>query len=139
MRSLKTMRTLTLALAAAAAIPASLAFASPAMAQANTRTLTVFGDDQCPTSNNEEIIVCRRLPEQERFRIPMDLREGTLTPDSTAGAVRNQRIVDKDVAADGIGSCSTVGAGGATGCFMQNVRRNREQRQADGEAPAIDF
>lgn len=133
------MRTLTLALAAAAAIPVSLVFASPAMAQANTRTLTVFGDDPCPSSNNEEIIVCRRLPEQERFRIPMDLREGTLTPDSTAQAVRNQRIVDRDVAADGIGSCSTVGPGGASGCFLQNARRNREQRQKDGEAPLIDF
>ena len=133
------MRTLTLALAAAAAIPVSLVFASPVMAQANTRTLTVFGDDPCPSSNNEEIIVCRRLPEQERFRIPMDLREGTLTPDSTAQAVRNQRIVDRDVAADGIGSCSTVGPGGASGCFLQNARRNREQRQKDGEAPLIDF
>jgi len=132
------MRILTLALAAAT-IPASFAVASPAMAQTGSRTLTIYGNDKCPTSNNEEIIVCRRLPEQERFRIPMDLREGTITPDSTAGAVRNQRIVDKDVAADGIGSCSTVGAGGATGCFLQNARRNREQRQKDGEAPAIDF
>lgn len=133
------MRMLTLALAAAAAIPASLAFASPAMAQANTRTLTVFGDDPCPSSNNEEIVVCRRLPEVERFRIPMDLREGTIGPESTSGAVRNQRIVDKDVASDGIGSCSTVGAGGATGCFLQNARKNREARQAEGETPAIDF
>lgn len=132
------MRMLTLALAAAA-IPASLAFAGPVSAQANTRTVTVFGQDECPSSNNEVIVVCRRLPEEERFRIPMDLREGTIGPESTASAVRNQRIVDKDVAADGIGSCSTVGAGGATGCFMQNVRKNREARQEQGETPAIDF
>lgn len=132
------MRMLTLALAAAA-IPASLAFASPALAQANTRTITVFGDDPCPTSNNEEIVVCKRLPETERFRIPMGLREGTLTPDSTAQAVRNKRIVDQDVADAGIGSCSTVGAGGASGCFLENARRNREARQAEGEAPVIDF
>lgn len=133
------MRMLTLALAAAAAIPASLLSASPAMAQANSQVLTVYGEDPCPTSNNEEIVVCRRLPETERFRIPMDLREGTITPESTSGAVRNARIVDRDVAADGIGSCSTVGAGGASGCFLQSTRRNRETRQADGEAPAIDF
>ncbi|RHW16785.1 hypothetical protein D1610_13740 [Sphingomonas gilva] len=129
---------LTLALAAAA-VPASLAFASPALAQANTRTITVFGDDPCPTSNNEEIVVCKRLPETERFRIPMDLREGTLTPDSTAQAVRNKRIVDQDVADAGIGSCSTVGPGGASGCFLENARRNREARQAEGEEPVIDF
>lgn len=133
------MRTLILALAAAAAIPASIAFAAPAMAQTGGRTLIIYGDDACPTSNNEEIIVCRRLPEVERFRIPMDLREGTIGPDNTAGAVRNQRIVDKDVAADGIGSCSNVGPGGATGCFAQSVKRNREERQQKGEAPALDF
>lgn len=132
------MRTLTLALAVAA-IPASLMFVSPAAAQVNTRTVTVYGADECPSSNNEVIVVCRRLPEVERFRIPMDLREGTIGPDSTAGAVRNQRIVDKDVAADGIGSCSTVGAGGASGCFMQNARKNREKRQQDGETPLVDF
>jgi hypothetical protein len=132
------MRILTLALAAAA-IPASFAFAAPAVAQTGSRTLTIYGNDECPTSNNEEIIVCRRLPEQERFRIPMDLREGTIGPESTAGAVRNQRIVDKDVASDGIGSCSTVGPGGASGCFLQNARKNREKRQEDGETPLVDF
>lgn len=133
------MRMLTLALAATAAIPVSFMSASPALAQANSRVLTVFGDDPCPTSNDEEIVVCRRLPEVERFRIPKDLREGTIGPESTAGAIRNERIVDRDVAADGIGSCSTVGAGGATGCFLQNSRRNRETRQAQGEAPVVDF
>lgn len=133
------MRLLTLALAAAAAIPVSLVFATPAMAQANTNVLTVYGDDPCPTSNNEEIVVCRRLPETERFRIPMDIRQGTVSPESTAGAVRNQRIVDKDVAGDGIGSCSTVGPGGASGCFLQNARKNREKRQEDGETPLVDF
>lgn len=133
------MRTLILALAAATALPATLAFASPAMAQANTRTLTVFGNDPCPTSNDEEIVVCRRLPEQERFRVPKDLREGTVGPESTAGAVRNQRIVDREVAGDGIGSCSTVGAGGGSGCFLKNARKNREARQESGERPAVEF
>jgi hypothetical protein len=135
---LNTMRMLTLALAAAA-IPASLAFATPAMAQANNSVLTVYGDDPCPTSNNEEIVVCRRLPETERFRIPMDIRQGSVGPESTAGAVRNQRIVDKDVAGDGIGSCSNVGAGGGSGCFLQSARKNREKRQEDGEKPLVDF
>ena len=35
-----------------------------------------------------------------------------------------------------IGSCSAVGAGGATGCFAQRVRENRAanaQRQRDEE------
>lgn len=135
------MRMLTLALAATAAVPALFA-AAPAQAQANTRTLTVFGADECPTSNGEEIVVCRRLPEQERFRVPLDLRAPTPTADNTAGAVRNSRIVDQDVAADNsgqIGSCSTVGPGGGSGCFLQNARRNRASRQEQGEQPAIRF
>jgi hypothetical protein len=130
------MRMTTLAILAAAPL---LGFAAPAAAQSNTRSIIVYGNDACPTSNGEEIVVCRRLPEEERFRIPQDLREGTLSPDSTAQAVRNQRIVDGEVAAQGTGSCSTVGPGGASGCFLQQARRNRATRQEDGEEPLIDF
>lgn len=133
------MRLMTPTLAMAALLPGALLLAGPAAAQSNTRTVTVFGTDPCPTSNGEEIVVCARLPEEERFRIPKTLRQGTLTPDSTAQAVRNRRIVDSEVAAEGTGSCSTVGVGGASGCFLQNARRNRETRQGDGEEPLIGF
>ena len=37
--------------------------------------LLVYGDDPCPASTDDVIIVCARLPEQERFRIPPNLRE----------------------------------------------------------------
>lgn len=115
--------------------------ATPAAAQtANTRILTIYGKDPCPTSsNNEEIVICRRLPEEERFRIPLDIREPTASPDSTAGAVRNARIVDGTAEATGVGSCSTVGPGGGSGCFLQNARRARQEKNDKGQKTGVRF
>ncbi|MFN3593030.1 MAG: hypothetical protein ACK4TG_12710, partial [Thermaurantiacus sp.] len=45
--------------------------AVPALAQEGTyrtRTVLVYGDDPCPKSENpDEIIVCARRPEEERY------------------------------------------------------------------------
>ena len=70
------MKYLRLAVPALAllAMAAPAPFAAPALAQRQERVLTIFGKDPCPTSNGEEIVVCRRLPEGERYRIPQDLR-----------------------------------------------------------------
>ena len=37
--------------------------------------LLVYGDDPCPQSQGDEIVVCARRPEAERYRIPKKLRE----------------------------------------------------------------
>ena len=58
-----------LALAAAGSI------VTPVQAQRTERVLTIFGSDPCPSSNGEEIVVCRRMPEAERYRIPEELRK----------------------------------------------------------------
>lgn len=97
--------------------------APPAAAQQGnyrSRTVVVFGDDACPTSSNpDEIIVCARRPEEERYRIPKDLREqeraATIARQDQVGAQR-AALVDGRPAATGIGSCSAVGAGGMIGC-----------------------
>lgn len=97
--------------------------AAPALAQEGTyrtRTVLVYGDDPCPKSENpDEIIVCARRPEEERFRIPRELREAeraaTIAREDNVAANRAQMASGRD-AATGIGSCSTVGPGGITGC-----------------------
>ncbi|MCG2842690.1 hypothetical protein L6Q21_17075 [Sandaracinobacter sp. RS1-74] len=106
-----------------ALVAAPLAFAAPALAQDGSyrsRTVVVFGDDPCPKANNpDEIIVCARRPEEERYRIPKALRE-----EEKAAAIARQDQVGANRAAlasgqnsaTGIGSCSTVGSGGVIGC-----------------------
>ena len=108
---------------ATALAAAPMAFAAPVMAQDGTyrsRTVVVFGDDACPTSSNpDEIIVCARRPEEERYRIPRDLREQeraeAIARQDQVGANRAALASGRN-SATGIGSCSTVGAGGMTGC-----------------------
>jgi hypothetical protein len=47
----------------------------PALAQSSDRVLVIFGKDKCPTdSTGNEIVVCSRRPEAERYRIPKELR-----------------------------------------------------------------
>jgi hypothetical protein len=95
----------------------------PAAAQEGnyrSRTVVVYGSDPCPTSSNpDEIIVCARRPEEERYRIPKDLREQekaeAIAREDRVGANR-AALASGRPSATGIGSCSTVGPGGATGC-----------------------
>lgn len=123
-------RTALIALATLmAAIPAG-----PAAAQSvNGGVLDIFGDDECPTnSNGEEIYVCRRLPETERFRIPRNLRETEIAPRNESWAVRQEEALR--VGEFGTGSCSAVGAGGGTGCFVRAARQSKAESRARREA-----
>ncbi len=105
-----------------AAAPLALAVA-PAQAQDGnyrSRTVVVYGTDPCPTSTNpDEIVVCARRPEEERYRIPKDIREqeraAAIAREDQVAANRSA-LVSSRTAATGIGSCSTQGAGGMTGC-----------------------
>ena len=107
---------------ALAAAPLSLA-AAPAQAQDGTyrqRTVVVYGNDPCPkASNPDEIVVCARRPEEERYRIPKDLRdqeraEAIARQDQVA--TNRAALVSGRTAGTGTGSCSIQGAGGITGC-----------------------
>src|SRR5215207_564944 len=67
---------------AAAALIAGFA-APPALAQtANNRVneIIVYGTDPCPRSTDDEVVVCKRVGEEERYRIPERLREGRPLP-----------------------------------------------------------
>jgi hypothetical protein len=124
--------------AAAALIAAGLALvAAPALAQeegtgaddARVNQLIVYGDDDCPQGGVDEIIVCARFPEEERFRIPRSLRD---RPDSPASRSWYDRAIDLSyVGRSGIGSCSPTGAGGFVGCQSQLIAQARAERRAE--------
>lgn len=95
--------------------------------QERVNQLIVYGDDPCPPSTDNEITVCARKPEGERFRIPENLRSA---PGDRASETWTERATELQyVGRSGIGSCSAVGPGGAIGCFEQLVRNARAERQ----------
>jgi hypothetical protein len=116
------------ALLAAAPAAAQGAAASPA-AEPKISTMIIYGDDACPPSTDDTIVVCARKPEGERYRIPEALRGDPNDPTNQAWATRATAL--EYAGRSGIGSCSTSGSGGASGCFNQIVREARAERGAD--------
>ena len=92
--------------------------------------LIVYGDDPCPQSTGDVITVCARRPENDRFRIPENLRT---TSDPESNSWSNRAIELSYVGRTGTESCSPVGAGGFTGCFNQIVAAARAERSGRDE------
>ena len=112
------------------AAPGVLALGSiPAAAQEDAgdrvNTLIVYGDDDCPPSTGDEIVVCARVDESERFRIPERLRESD-SPQNEAWANRVQSF--EAVGDFGPLSCTPVGAGGELGCTAQMIEAAYQER-----------
>jgi hypothetical protein len=110
---------------------------APALAQ-NTKVseIIVYGTDPCPRSTDDEIVVCARKPETERFRIPEALRQGGSLQSRQAWAARAKQF--ETVGRTGINSCSPVGPGGWTGCTEQVINQafnDREEQVKSDSAP----
>jgi hypothetical protein len=123
--------------AAALAIPALFAPA-PAIAQ-NSRIseIIVYGTDPCPRSTDDEVVVCARKPESERFRIPERYRQSG--PRQTRESWANKAIAFETYGRTGINSCSPVGPAGFTGCTQQLINqafKERNEQATEGEVPA---
>lgn len=93
----------------------------PVQGDEKVNQLIIYGDDPCPVSTAEQITVCARKDEAERYRIPTPLRDNPNDP-------RNQTWTDRvkayeTVGAAGINSCSPVGSGGASGCTMRLINQ----------------
>ncbi len=96
--------------------------------------LIVYGNDQCPESKGEEIVVCARMAEKERYRIPTPLRDDP--NDIRKDAWTNRVVAYEYVAAAGTMSCSPTGAGGFTGCGLGEINKSYAEKKQD---PGINF
>ena len=103
------------ALGAAAPVAAQTPVESP---DDSYNMVIVYGEDSCPESTEDQIVVCARKAEQERYRIPERLRFSD-SPENQAWAERVERL--EMVGKFGTMSCSPVGAGGFTGCTQQMI------------------
>lgn len=107
---------------------------APAYAQnseppGRTTSLVVYGDDACPPSTEDEIVVCARRPEEERYRIPKALRRNKDERGEMAWGARATEL-EETSRFTRPGSCSVVGSFGQTGCFDQMIRNWRLDRRA---------
>ncbi|MBB5686109.1 hypothetical protein [Sphingobium boeckii] len=118
------------ALAAAFALTAAAsAQTGPAAVEPKINQVIVYGDQPCPLSTEDEIVVCAR--DSEEFRIPAKLRGNPNAPANQAWGVRATQI--EYVGRSGLGTCSATGADGASGCFNKLVQQARaERKQGDG-------
>ena len=131
------MSKLLISLTAAAGLGTVLAVASaPAAAQTadvEIAEIIVYGDDPCPRSTDDTVVVCARKPESERYRIPERYREGGSRQSRESWAARARSF--EYVGRTGIQSCSAVGPGGHTGCLQNMIdRAQAEYRDSRGEA-----
>jgi hypothetical protein len=123
---------------AAAVIVTGLALPeAPALAQAQDNSkiaeIIVYGNDPCPRSTADEVVVCARKPESERYRIPERYRENG--PRQSREAWANRAKSFEYVGRTGIQSCSAVGPAGYTGCLQNMIDRAKaEAREANTES-----
>lgn len=112
----------------ALAQPSSAPTAAAAPTTEKVNLVIVYGDDACPQSQGDDIVVCARKGEEERYRIPEPLRGDPNEPSKQAWGERVRSM--EYVGRSGTESCSPVGGGGATGCFAQLARLAKAERQA---------
>jgi hypothetical protein len=105
--------------------------AAAAAVEPQVNQVIVYGSDPCPASTDDVITVCARLPEDDRYRIPPNLRENPNAPANQAWANRAYELAY--VGRSGTDSCSTAGAGGFTGCLGQILNQARAERRAAGD------
>ena len=104
----------------------------PAVAQEEAgekvNMIIVYGDEACPATKGDEIVVCARKPEAERFRIPAPFRGGD--PNSSVNTSWSERARSfETVGQTGINSCSPVGINGASGCMAKLIHDAYAERK----------
>jgi hypothetical protein len=133
------MRKFTILMSATAVMVAGAiaSLATPAAAQSapNVAEIIVYGNDPCPRSTDDQVVVCARRPEAERYRIPPKMRTSG-TPQQMESWARKAESL-QTVGQTGINSCSPVGPAGYTGCLTRVIQEAKGQRkqQADEETP----
>lgn len=124
----------------AAATAAIVLWAAPAMAQDDAgdrvNTVIVYGDDECQESSADELVICVRMNEEERYRIPEALRQS----DSPANQAWSNRVQSFEAVGDfGPLSCSPVGAGGELGCLSKIIEAAYAERRGGPSVRAAEL
>lgn len=120
-------------IAPAAALAAAIAAASPAAAQSADEKINMviaYSEAECPVAQPGEVVVCEILVEEERYRIPSNLRYST---DPANQSLARQVDQIKYVGDFGAMSCEPAGAGGFTGCnqkFVEAWAKDRDEAEA---------
>ncbi len=138
---------LAAALAAAPPAPVAAADSTPAPPWADglgaqeppprIQQLTVYGSDPCPKSVGDEVVICGRQPESERYRLPKRFRDQRQAAAASTGSWANTVRELEWVGRQGLpNSCSVIGSGGQTGCMQQFLRQSRAEREEDRRAAA---
>ncbi|MFM7376818.1 MAG: hypothetical protein ACKO1O_01605 [Erythrobacter sp.] len=113
-----------------------LAAASPAAAQSADEKINMviaYSADECPVAQPGEVVVCEILVEEDRYRIPSNLRYS----DDPANVARARQVEEIKYVGDfGTMSCSPAGAGGFTGCNQKFVEAAYKDKS---EADAVRF
>jgi hypothetical protein len=121
--------------AIAIALPGTV-MPTPALAQGSRISeIIVYGTDPCPRSTDDEVVVCARKPEGERYRIPERYRQ--TGPRQTREAWANKAIAFETYGKTGINSCSPVGPAGFTGCTQQLINQAFKERKEQAEGGAV--
>ncbi|WP_426265690.1 hypothetical protein [Sphingomonas sp. LHG3443-2] len=116
-------------LALGTVIGGGLLAAAPAtaqQAQQRTREIIVFGTDPCPRATDDEVVVCARRPEKDRYRLPEALRPSGPPQLSQSWGVRSKELAT--IGQTGPGTCSGVGPGGDFGCALKDIQRGVAER-----------
>lgn len=119
-----------------AILTTGLFFFAPVSAQSDevrVNQLIVYGEDPCPQSSDDEITVCARKDEGERYRIPEPLRT---SPSPENDAWNNRVIAYETIGKTGTLSCTPTGAGGWTGCVNQMIETAYAEKESD---PSLRF
>lgn len=89
--------------------------------------LTMIGEEACPEteieSSDDEIIVCAKVSESDRYRIPKKLRDTGIETDSAQSWTSVVETLDESARAARPDSCSVVGSNGFTGCLAAALRQ----------------
>ncbi len=108
---------------------------TPARAQVQDQVVTVYGNDPCPSSNGQEIVVCRRAPDRERFRIPQALRDSEAAPQALGGTALAAVQTTGGTGAQ-VQSCNAIGAGVNAGCLQKQTDAWKAQKRAEAKEAA---
>lgn len=121
------------------AVTSATGIAAPVAAQQSPgqaiAEIIVYGNDPCPRSTDDEVVICSRRPEAERYRIPPKMRPSGTRQETQSWVQRSQPL--QTVGSTGINSCSAVGPGGHTGCLIKEIQNAKGERkqQVEDELP----